>query len=342
MSGPAKKRVQWVDTGRALAILLVVLFHAINWLEEIGVPLKAWETASLLLSSLRLPLFFTISGLFAQKWISGGWQPLWRSKLSLFVWIYGVWSIIDSFSFTLGLLIQGREPSLFAELRATLSTVWLPRFELWFIWALALLFVLGKLTRRIPPAILLTVTASVSAISFSGLLEANAGLEGLAKYAVFFLAGIHFRGTILRLGAMETHWLRALSVLAWAVVAASGVFFGLRETVFGFAFLTAIAGAFAGVSISAWLARFTLLHRLGARTLPIYVAHTSLIIVICWLIAYSPAAVRTWTGASLYPPVIAGIATLGAVWLAGVSERRAVVRYLFTQPRALAGDTKDA
>ena len=83
------RAVSWVDTGRGLAIMLVVLYHSANWF---AVP--AWQSANSTVSTFRMPLFFAISGMFAGKWLAASWSDLWRAKISLFTWVVLVWSAI--------------------------------------------------------------------------------------------------------------------------------------------------------------------------------------------------------------------------------------------------------
>src|SRR3954454_25108252 len=102
-SGAAKVRVTWVDTGRGIAITLVALFHATNWLLGAGAHVQGWSQANLVMSSLRMPLFFTLAGLFAGKWVRGAWGPLWRVKVRLYLWVFLLWGAIGSLTFYIGL-----------------------------------------------------------------------------------------------------------------------------------------------------------------------------------------------------------------------------------------------
>lgn len=338
MSRAPGGRVAWVDAGRGFAIVMVVLLHSTDWLRSVGFDQPFWTTVVLLLSSVRLPLFFTISGLFARKWVEGNWGNLWRSKLSLFVWIYVLWSGIATVTFTAGLKLQGlHDATVLSQVRATVSTFWLPRFELWFIWALAIFFALAKIMRRVPFMLLLLLAACASIVVFSGLLQGNNGVEGAAKYFVFFLVGLRFREKILIFGQVVPVWAKLALIAAWAGIASVGIFLGAEDSVFGFAFVTAVAGAIAGIAMSGWLAALPFLHRLGSQTLPIYVAHTSWIIFMCWPLARASIDFKVWPGALVLPPLLAVIATWLSLVLAKVSSRIYLGRYLFEQPQFLLG-----
>ena len=52
------------------------------------------------------------------------------------------------------------------------------------------------------------------------------------------------------------------------------------EAVVGPGMVTAVIGLIAGIALAVVLARWRLIRYLGARTLPIYLAHTPIIIVL--------------------------------------------------------------
>jgi hypothetical protein len=98
-----RSRLAWVDTGRGVAISLVALYHAGNWLGGTDLDVGPWQDVSTVLSSLRMPLFFVLAGLFAPKWLEAGWRWLLRWKVLLFWWVFVVWETIGTFAFPLGL-----------------------------------------------------------------------------------------------------------------------------------------------------------------------------------------------------------------------------------------------
>jgi uncharacterized membrane protein YcfT len=102
-----RARLQWVDAGRGISILLVVLYHSTNWLIVAGVHVEGWVEVNRALATLRMPLFFAISGLFAGKWLVASWADLWTTKLRLFIWVFLLWEVIGTVFFIVGLRLQG-------------------------------------------------------------------------------------------------------------------------------------------------------------------------------------------------------------------------------------------
>ncbi len=329
-------RLGWVDAGRGLAIALVVFFHTAQWLREAGLEVTGWVLVNETIATLRLPVFFVLAGLFAQKWMTAPWGRLWGIKLSLFVWVYALWSIIATFTFMLGLHLQGAQGNYLFQLTNIPLLPFSPRFELWFIWALAIFFVVARLLYRIPVVVQLLTTGALSFVALSWFAvwfpSANTGWTGIPKYFFFFLVGLHLRAAILR--ASETLGARVLAAgfVAWLVVAVVGTASGWAKTMPGYYFATCLLGLVAGLAVARVLARWAMLRSLGAQTLPVYVTHTSIILVIAWLLAQASGVLAApWWG-WLLVPTVALAAIAGSLALAHAAERRAPWRYLYVAP----------
>lgn len=335
MSQNVKPRIDWVDAGRGLAISLVVLFHSTNWLGEAGFGVAGWEFFDDTIASIRLPLFFTMSGLFAVKWMRASWRELWRSKVSLFVWVFAVWSVIATFSFMLGLNVQGAEGNYLGQLKDLLWAPFLPRFELWFIWALALFFVVAKLLTRLPVAVQLSATGLLSLVALSDIFVGNAGWVGSAKYFFFFLCGILLRDRIIRWSSTARPAVLVAIFVAWAAIALAGTALGFREF-FGYYFLCCVVGVFAGIAVSRVLARIPGPRYLGTRTLPVYLTHTTIILIVVWILARTLPLPETAVLGTFLPPLLAAVAIAASLGLSRVFARNRVLRYAYEQPRWFA------
>lgn len=322
----APARIGWIDTGRGVAILLVALYHSASWLLGAGFDIPYWREINEALSSMRMPLFFALAGLFAPKWLTVPWSVLWNSKLRLYVWVFVIWEVIGSVVFVLGTGMQGQGFSPRQSLLALLVSPVAPRFELWFIWALTLFFVFAKLTRRIPVRAQLAVAGLVSLLALSGWETANVGWSGSARYYFFFLAGLYLRPVILRLGTVATP-LAVGTVVVWAVLSAGVAVFDLR-VVPGVYFVNCLVGVAAGVGISRALAGLPRLAFIGRTTLPIYLAHTPIIIMISFLLSTPLMFPAIATVAGIVPPVLAAVAVLLALALHRAA-RPTPLRYLY-------------
>ncbi|WP_447647355.1 acyltransferase family protein [Microbacterium forte] len=335
MNAPAKQRIDWVDAGRGLAIALVVLFHSTNWLGEAGFGIAGWDFFNETVASIRLPLFFTMSGLFAVKWMRASWRNLWVSKVSLFVWVFAVWSVIATFSFMLGLNLQGQEGNYLGQLKDLLWAPLLPRFELWFIWALAVFFVVAKLIRRLPVAVQLVTTGLLSIVALSDFLVGNVGWIGSAKYFFFFLSGILLRDGIIRWSSSTRPVALTSVFVLWIGAALGGSALGLRSFP-GYYFLCCVIGVFAGVAVSRVLAGVPGPRFLGTRTLPVYLTHTTIILVVVWVLGRTVPLPDLAALGAVLPPVLAAVAIAVSLLLSRAAARNRVLRYAYEQPRWFA------
>lgn len=337
MSGAARPgRHAWVDAGRGLAICLVALYHATQWLGA-PVDVDGWVTANAMLATLRMPLFFVLAGLFAGKWLTASWSALWSSKLSLFVWVFLVWGAIGSVTSVVGRLIQGVPLSDFSApriLQAWLLSPFAPRFELWFIWALALFFVAAKLLRRVDPRIQLGVAAIVSAAALSGWETPNIGWSGVLKYFVFFLAGLYLKERVLALGRRRPGPLLVGAVVAWAALSVAIPLFDLR-TIPGLYFVNCVLGVVAGVTIARMLVGVPRLAAIGANTLPVYLTHTPLIILTTFTLALVDRVVPLDPIAALLPPAVALLAIVLSLVVSALASRGPLA-VLYRAPRRLS------
>ena len=329
---PAPARIGWIDTGRGVAILLVALYHSVNWLISAGFDLAPWSEVNEVLSSLRMPLFFALAGLFAPKWLRVPWPQLWNSKLRLYVWVFLLWEVIGSVVFLVGTGMQGQGFGVRQSLLALIVSPVAPRFELWFIWALTLFFLVARLTRAVPAGWQLAVAGLLSVLALGGWTSANVGWTGSVRYYFFFLAGIYLRPVILRLGTVAVP-LAVATVLLWAGCSVGVALFDLR-TVPGLYFVNCLLGVAAGVGVSRALAGIGRLAYLGRTTLPIYLAHTPIIILLSFVLSTPLLSPAVATVAGVIPPVLAAV----AVALALALHRAAAptpLRYLYHPPPAL-------
>ncbi|MET8045790.1 acyltransferase [Micromonospora sp. NPDC005215] len=278
-SGRQSQRAQWADAAKGVCIILVVLWHVvvkdylqIDW--HVGVPVPGlWGTLGEQFLPLRMPLFFTISGVFAANAAQRPWRVVARSRIAGFLYLYIVWLLIHT-------AVLAAAPELPTD-RATsalglLEQLTITPSNLWYLYALALYFTVAKATRRVPRALVLVPAAALSAIAAAGLLDTPGNRAGLYQNLVFFLAGLSLRPQIERWAATASGRRLVLTsgayALALAAMAAAGAqqWFGVWTAV---SVLAVIFGITAAARLARWSALSEPLARLGRITLPIYVVH---------------------------------------------------------------------
>src|SRR5215216_5994597 len=92
-----KKRLEWVDYLRGIAIVLVVYRHALLGIERSDVSVPAFlNDANMIFYSFRMPLFFLLSGIFiSRSLVKRSFQQLVGIKFEKLLYPYLVWSILQ-------------------------------------------------------------------------------------------------------------------------------------------------------------------------------------------------------------------------------------------------------
>ncbi|WZH54481.1 MAG: acyltransferase [Nocardioides alkalitolerans] len=323
-------RIAWVDVARGLAIALVVLHHAIQRCVAAGAA-GEWLWITNGLATMRMPLFFTAAGLFAVKWVLSdrrSWREMVNAKVLLFLWVYVLWVVLRYLWFVP--LPSSDETPAPAVL---LSRLWLPDGG-WFIYVLALMFVLAKAaaTFRVPPAVQVGLAVVASAVSADdAVATGNPGWDGLLRYTVFFLAAIHGRDLYLRAAMRISRPIGCGVVLVWVVAYAGAERLGVEEE-WGVGLALRVAGVCAGVALAVSLSFSARLANLGRSTLPIYMTHQLLIIPI------AGAAGRFYPLSSdpvlsVLSPVLLAAAVLAVTYWWGRRAGRFHLGWLYAQPR---------
>jgi uncharacterized membrane protein YcfT len=319
-----KVRIAWPDAARGMAIVLVVLHHAVIYSDAQGLASPWWVATTEMLRTMRMPLFFLAAGLFAGKWVTGEWRALFKNKVLLFAWVFVVWVLIRW-------VVLNLVPGVDSE-----TGIWqLPLHLLWpvggwFIFVLAIFFVLARLTIRVPRALQLATATGASVIWF-GLQDpiGNNGWDGVPTFYVFFLLGCHWRALVLEFGrrltplvgvALVTVWVGSYLVLANCELENAPVI----------SFLLRLLGLAAGIALARGLERIEPIRRLGQSTLPIYLSHTLWIFVAVW--AATELVGEPSLPAMTIIPVIVGLGGLGLSYLLGRVAPKIHAQWLFTEP----------
>lgn len=318
----ARGRVQWVDRARALSIILVVLLHARIELGFLDVQSPYVEELVGFASTMRMPLFFAAAGIFAVSWVERrSWRELMGSKLTLLLWVFLVWQpVVFAYKLVEMLLLPSQpDNTLVTQLAKLVLSPVRPNGELWFLWALALFFVVAKLTSRWPTWARVGVPAVVSVfwMSIGPLLPDQVlrvigdGWEGALKYYFFFAAAVVFSPRLMRFFSGAGAATLAAILIVWLGVGALFVTDVLEPDLPGVRFLLCVLGVVGGFALSRLLAWVPGMDRLGANTLPVYVAHIPIIVAVVvplYLAGFAPvlAAVPEVSVITLTAAAIAG------------------------------------
>ncbi|RQX32106.1 pyridoxal-5'-phosphate-dependent protein subunit beta, partial [Micromonospora chalcea] len=200
-SAPPGDRVAWADVAKGACIVLVVLWHVvvkdylrIDWRAGLPVP-GAWGLLGEQLLPLRMPLFFAISGIFAANAVARPWRVSGRPRIARNLYLYAIWLLIHT---ALLALAPGFPTDRATDPGELLAQLTVTPSNLWYLYALALYFVLAKALRRVHPAVLLTAAGALSAVAATGLLDSPGNRGQVYQNLVFFLAGVRLKPYLTR------------------------------------------------------------------------------------------------------------------------------------------------
>jgi uncharacterized membrane protein YcfT len=265
-----RTRVDWVDIAKGICIVMVVMMHS-----TLGVERAAGEPGFMgyvveFARPFRMPDFFLIAGLFLARRMDAPWRLYLDRKVLHFAYFYVLWLTIQFAFKAPGLTAElGWQGALGQYLYAYVD----PWGTLWFIYHLALFFVVTRLVKSIPWPVVWLVAA---ALEIAPIHTGSVLIDEFAGRFVYFYTGYIFAARIFRF-AEEVARDRgtALTGLAlWAVLNGLVVFNGYADLPF-VSLLLGLAGALAIVSGATLLTRSVAaesLRWLGAHSIVVYLA----------------------------------------------------------------------
>ncbi len=329
----APARIQWVNAARGLAIVLVVFFHVNDWVTSAGVDSRVWDDTIHVVTGLRMPVFFVIAGLLGARWRTVPWRRLAVDKLALLVWVYLLWQVIGTSTAPLSAQMSGTHLEFGRVLVSLAATPIRPRFELWFLWALVVYFLVARASVNLPISVPIQfgVALAVSAVTLSNVVNLGSWDDGPSHY-VFFFIGMNYRPLVIRVAAIFETSVRArlLMLVVWLSVAI-GLYLSGADQVIGPDLLVRLLGMGAGVAVAVVLARRSLFTYLGARTLPIYLAHVPLTVVGAYVIHLNRGASVIQALAPALPVILTAAVVPAALGLHAVAMRTPL-RVLYRPP----------
>lgn len=133
------KRIQWIDTAKGLAIILVVYGHALEGVfYSVGMNAQNYDFQHAIIYAFHMPLFFILSGFFLNSWLTRSPVIALKQKAKTLLVPYIIWSIIQG---TFMILAKSSSVSQMGWKRLLLIPI-NPIDQFWFIYVLFFAFVI--------------------------------------------------------------------------------------------------------------------------------------------------------------------------------------------------------
>ncbi len=274
----SRPRVTWVDIAKGICIILVVMMHSTLGVEKaVGHP--SWLNHFVEWARpFRMPDFFMISGLFLAARINRPWRDYLDKKVVHFAYFYVLWMTIQFLTKGYGIYQAQGGAGLLINYALGLVE---PFGTLWFIYLLAVFFVVAKLTKPLPPLLIFAAGAAMEMLHAAMVThDATTGWllvdEFLAKF-VYFYAGYWLAPRIFglaeRFAALKPAALLA-GLVVWGVFEYFAVVSGHSKDP-GVSLVLGFIGALAVIATSVLLTRSVaapVLNYLGANSIVVYLA----------------------------------------------------------------------
>lgn len=265
------QRISWVDYGKGICIILVVMMHTTLGYSEIihadgwMTPVVAWA------KPFRMPDFFLLAGLFLNLSIFGPRTPYFDRKVLHFAYFYLLWLGIQTALFEANLLLS--DPAEFVAV--FLSALVFPKSSLWFIHMLAIFYIITWAVRHVSTMKMLAMAAVLQIVFSTGFIDTGWSVTNrIMEWFIYFFAGYSL-STIAFSWAQKANEdkIRTFSWLAGWVIA-NTCFVALNIATLPIVSLAlGMAGAFAIIAIASVLADLghaKWLSYVGANSIVVY------------------------------------------------------------------------
>ena len=268
-----RPRIAWIDYSKGICIFLVVMLQANLEVQETRGQVGWLEHVVAFARPFRMPDFFLIAGLFLASALRRSWREYLDKKVLHFVYFYVLWAGIQFALFeSRAELAAGAGAAELA--RSYLLTYVEPVGSLWFIHSLALYFLLVRITRRVPPWLILVSTATLQCI---GPDTPSSVIDEFCQRFVYFYSGYLFAPQIFRMADWALQFKdRALAyLLVWGLAEWWLVWRGwsaLPGLGLALGYFGAVAVVFMGALLSP-LSQTGWLRYLGQNSIVVYLAY---------------------------------------------------------------------
>lgn len=262
-------RIEWLDHAKGLCIILVVMLYATDLAAD-RAGHEGWlHAVAHFAKPFRMPDFFLLSGLLLPLVIDRPWRRYVDRKVVHFAYFYVLWvTILFAFKAAISMAEGGGDPWA-----AYLVAFVRPYSMLWFIYMLAVFFVVTRLLRRVPAALVWGAAAALFVLQPATDVKV---LQKFTQYYVFFYTGYAAAPWVFRFARQVGAAPRAalLAIAGWAL--ANGFFVqqgwaGLP----GVNLALALAGSAAVIAVAVLASRLPALRPIaycGAHSIVVYLA----------------------------------------------------------------------
>ncbi|MGQ1340869.1 acyltransferase family protein [Acinetobacter baumannii] len=278
--------LEWVNRIKGLSILLVIFHHSVvvfyNYLPDTNFTNEAitffWQKLNVLISPLRMPVFFFISGLLVYKYVNiKSLRDSFDKRISSIFYVLALWITIQVitvsyFNKLMGYPVNhtiGSNVFYFDSLSNLTQSILIANTSLWYLYALIIYFLLFKLVCDFKKSALIFCGILSIITGFTSLV--GWGMDSIIRNAVFFGLGCYFGPEIIeKIKEFDFHE-NVFKVIILGIV--SVIFLLLNLNI-----ISSLFSIFIIIKLFMLIDKknnvlLSCLSNIGKNTLPIYVSH---------------------------------------------------------------------
>lgn len=265
-------RIEWVDFAKGICIILVVLLNTTHGVQQATGEISIFEPFNDWAKPFRMPDFFFIAGLFLMRRIDRPWRSYLDTKVAHFAYFYVIWMTVWYVVRLPQYIDQmGLSSALFLYAKSFVD----PLGSLWFIYMLAVFFVVAKLSKTLPVWLVFIAAAILHS------LQIQTGWKVVDEFTarfVYFYAGFIFAPIAFAIATYLTKQKGAALIAGltiWAVLHTWAVESQLAQLPV-LSLIAGFIGVGAVVTIGVLLSKSRLgepVRYLGANTLTVFLSY---------------------------------------------------------------------
>lgn len=293
----ASSRSECLDAAKGICIILVVMFHTFNFFISKNpqfLEAESFKDVQLIIAGLgtmRMPLFFLISGYLAHTAVfNRSWREIFEPRVAMLLWLYILWVWLDWLfrdmlitHFNPVFVLGGEDvPQTIDEFLHDVITGNTP---IWYLYALVLFFSACKIGSQ-HKWLTFSVLLLISVVCRQIFSADQWSMRIICGNVVFFCAGCFGKHYVEHI---TTHFSLRNFILAFSAFLLFGKItlhydaFDLPGVRILICTCLVIASLYA-ISLATRHLKLELLQNLGRKTLPIYVMHQFIINIAAQLI----------------------------------------------------------
>lgn len=182
-------RIKWIDTAKAICIILVVFMHVADGCERAGLDIEIISFVNTFINSISMSAFVLLSGYFFIHSYNkyNRYKSFFRNKASTIIYPYLIWSLIQA----IVLFVMNNYQNTPSDNRLSILLLcFLPQNQMWFLLAIFIMSIVSFILLKLFGFKDIIITCVLSVVYYFIDLNVGAFWDKVIKYFIYYNLGI--------------------------------------------------------------------------------------------------------------------------------------------------------